>query len=336
MVEFVTVAAMDSMPPLGPPYADTTRVAGVELDTRWGLLSAGGRVDRFWGDAVRQGVFTAARAHLGASGRMGRRTEWGAWWISPAARIDGWTTGDAPAYSLRLDAGLSRGSLGATAGFGGSAAPPVIADLIFHEGVGVRPNPELRAERVPWELEGALTWQPAHWRVARPRIELGAYVGRIRDMVLWAPDFRFVWSPRNFDARRAGVALDAHVAAPRWGLVVEASYALSSVRYDRPEGPQVIYRPRNTQYLGVQRISRHWTGRLSVRRLGERFPNHGGVGALDPVTVTDASISVRPRVGRADLDLTISANDIFDVRAAFIAEYPSPGRSLTAAMTWEW
>ena len=87
-----------------------------------------------------------------------------------------------------------------TLGVGSGVTPPVLADLFFREGVGVRLNPDLRARA------GALGGGGGPAPRARRRLELGIrlFAGQVADMIIWAPDFRFIWSPRNFDVVRRG------------------------------------------------------------------------------------------------------------------------------------
>ena len=180
----------------GVEYADAVSVAG------WrGRVAVGveGRGDRFGGDGVQPGSsFTQVSLRTSGALQRGDRTIWS---LAPAVRLDGWTGSTAPRASLRLDAGVSRGGSSATLALGGGVTAPVLADLLFREGVGVRLNPELRPERVPWEIEAGFRQELAGGRGAAA---IRGFYGRIEDMIVWAPDFRFIWSPRNFDVRRGG------------------------------------------------------------------------------------------------------------------------------------
>ncbi len=76
--------------------------------------------------------------------------------MAPAARLDVWTGSTTPRVSARIDAGWQRGRTALTLAVGSAVTPPVLADLFFREGVGVRLNPDLRPERVRWEVEAGL------------------------------------------------------------------------------------------------------------------------------------------------------------------------------------
>ena len=68
---------------------------------------------------------------------------------------------------------------------------------------GVEPNPDLRAERVPSEV----AFDVAHSRAVGTAVAsatFAAWAGDVRGMIVWSPDYRFVWSPRNVDVRRRG------------------------------------------------------------------------------------------------------------------------------------
>lgn len=336
--EVLSSDVADPSPPLGLPFASRLRAGGAEgaLGFQgWGVdVELGGRVDVLGGSALAE-TETAARGHVSASRAVTTRA--GGWHLTftPVARFDVWNRPGSPAVSLRGDLAAEHDALLVRLGAGSSASHPVLADHLFHQGVGVRPNPDLLPERVPWEVDGGLDWQ---WRAGATGGVLGArgYHGRVHDLVLWAPDFRFVWSPNNWDVRRSGVELHARGegGAGRW--TADASFGLTRVRYDRPGGPQVIYRPTD---VGSVRVGWHpterWDAWLQLRRVGTRYPNHGGVNGLPPATTVDAGLAHRARLGAAVLSAAIEVRDVTDRRLEFIAGQPLPGRMVTFRLGFE-
>ncbi|MGH7498329.1 MAG: TonB-dependent receptor, partial [Gemmatimonadales bacterium] len=208
-VQWLETRAEDPSPPTGPAYNSYTHGIGGTLEAGYRRpirvggwageagVAAEGRADRFGGDGVRSGAsFTHAALRSDASLHRGGST---VWTLAPAARLDVWTGQGTPMASARVDVGWQRGRNGITAAVGSAVTPPVLADLLFREGVGVRLNPDLRPERVRWEAEAGVRRE-----IDRGTLSARVFYGRVGDMVVWAPDFRFIWSPRNFDVLRRG------------------------------------------------------------------------------------------------------------------------------------
>ena len=87
-------------------------------------------------------------------------------------------------------------------------------------------------------------------------------LGRVADMVIWSPDFRFIWSPGNFDVLRRGGEITLALNPTR-ALVLRGTATLAVVTYDHPDGAQVRYRPRVTQSTSVA-----WSTRRGVSMPG--------------------------------------------------------------------
>ena len=146
-----------------------------------------------------------------------------------------------------------------------SYSPPTLGDQFFRDAVGIEPNPDLRPERVPSEWEVGAGARGALGRGVDASLDVTLYRGDVRGMIVWAPDFRFVWSPRNFDVRRSGgdrvrssrrlgggwLWADPHVCArlrhgARAGARARAGRAgdLSSPAYVHPLGVLELRSPR--------------------------------------------------------------------------------------------
>ena len=339
-LQWIETRAADPAPTAGLPYDSYTHGLGGTLDLglrdrvavgEWsgeGGVAVEGRGDRFAGDGVRSGAsFTHAALRLDAAAHHGRSS---IVTVAPAVRVDLWTGHTRPAASARLDLGVLRGRTAFTAALGSAVTPPVLADLFFREGVGVRLNPDLRPERVRWELEAGV----------RRELGLGgrlgtlsvrAFAGRVGDMVVWAPDFRFVWSPRNVDVRRRGGEVSLALR-PVEGVRFDGTATLAAVTYDHPAGAQVQYRPRVTGTAGAGWSRGAWDADARWHLIGARFPNSAGTNARPAISLLD--LGVERRLGEA-LALRGEIRDLTDARAEFIAGYPTPGRTMSVTLTFQ-
>ncbi|HET6578654.1 MAG TPA: TonB-dependent receptor plug domain-containing protein [Gemmatimonadales bacterium] len=339
-LQWIETRAADPAPVAGPAYDSYTHGIGgtAELGLRAGIglgawsgeagAAVEARGDRFGGDGVRDGAsFTHAALRLDAALHRGRTS---VVTIAPAVRLDLWTGHARPVASARLDLGLQRGRTAFTASVGSAVTPPVLADLFFREGVGVQLNPDLRPERVRWEVEAGVRREfgPAGGLGA---LSLRGFAGRVGDMVVWAPDFRFVWSPRNFDVRRRGGEVSLTLN-PLHGLRLDGSATFAAVTYDHPGGAQVQYRPRVTYAAGAAWSRGAWGADVRWHRIGARFPNSAGTNVRPAISLTD--LGLERQLG-ASLLLRAEVRDLTDARAEFIAGYPTPGRTFTATLTFQ-
>jgi iron complex outermembrane receptor protein len=233
-------------------------------------------------------------------------------------------------YATRaLTAEATRGGLTLRLANRSGYSPPALGDQFFREGVGVAPNPDLRAERVPSEWEAGLS---ARARLGGAALSGGAtgYTGDVRGMIVWQPDFRFVWSPRNTDVRRKGVDLWGQAALPR-AVTVDAAWSVARVTYDRPgdgDTVQLAYRPRNSGHVRAAWAPGAWRIDVGGEYVGRRNPDPSPVNALPGFWTLDASAQRAWRAGRYAIDTALRVDRLRGERGALIAGYPEPGRRL--------
>ena len=208
-------------------------------------------------------------------------------------------------------------------------SPPTLGDQFFREGVGVEPNPDLRAERVPSEFVAGLSWAQAIGG-AEASLSVEAYRGDVKGMIVWLPDFRFVWSPRNVDIRRSGAEARAEMRFPGTGLSVVGSYSFTRTTYDRDDSSnvQVAYRPRHGMTLDGRWQSGAWSSGIAARFTGARFPVPSPVNELRGFWVTDVDIGHRRRVARWTVESHLRIERLFNATDALIFAYPDPGRTV--------
>jgi vitamin B12 transporter len=334
-LQWLEARATDPAPPTGTAYDAYTHGVGgtAELGYRvpvsvggWrgtAAVAGEGRGNRFGGDAIRADAsFSQAALKLDARFAPGAAS---AWSVAPAARLDVWAGSTTPRVSARIDAGWQRGRTALTLAVGSAVTPPVLADLFFREGVGVRLNPDLRPERVRWEVEAGLRRELG----GGSTVGLRGFIGQVADMIIWAPDFRFIWSPRNFDVVRRGGELSVGWRA-RANLRANGSATYSAVTYDTPGGAQVLYRPRVTYDASLVWSPGPWTADVRWHRIGRRFPNSAGTNPRPAFSLLD--LGLERRLG-AGLGLRGEVRDLTDRRAEFLAAYPTPGRSVILTLT---
>lgn len=231
-----------------------------------------------------------------------------------------------------------------------SYSPPTLGDQFFREAVGVEPNPELRAERVPSEIEvgfqvggvlgeadgaGRPLGAPADRHARRSRVHaslaLSLYRGDIRDMIVWAPDYRFIWSPRNVDVNRRGAEVRGELRALGDRLSLSGSYAYARVTYDRggdDDAVQVIYRPRHTAAATVAWQLQDWRLDAEAHYTGKRYPVAAPVNALPGFWTVAAGVSRNWRMGAWRLITSVRADRLFDRKDSLIFGFPEPGRTV--------
>jgi outer membrane receptor protein involved in Fe transport len=338
-LELLATRFEDPTPAVGPAYDSRTEGVGLTagLARTWAPKLAGYpapvtigaelRHDRFAGN----GNFPdAARRTLGSIRAEARVALSGGLRALPAVRLDWWTGRATPVASARLGAEAVRGRTTISLSLGSAVTPPVLADLFFREGNGVRVNPGLRPERVRWEAEGGLRHEARAGRLPIAG-SLRGFAGRVDDMILWgqSPGFRFAWSPANFNVvRRGGEA--SLVLGPRRGLTLSGDASLSLVTRAWNSGIQVLYRPRFTSLVSAGWTAGRWSADLRWNHVGQRFPNSAGINPLAPIDlVSFGAEAALPGPLRLRADLT----DLLDRRPSFIAGYPSPGRTASLTLT---
>lgn len=341
-------AHRDAAPPFGPAYDDTVRVraltgalgatarlsgatlaAGVELRrTRFDVstLAAGAP------DAQRQaGAWTALRLWRDLDGDVpaARRAE-----LTAALRADRNSLLDAAVLSPRLAASLGTPALTARLAWGRAFSPPALGDQFFQEGVQVRPNPGLRPERVRHEIEAGVAARDRRLGPALVDAELTAFVADVEGMILWFPDFRFVWSPVNHDVRRRGAELEARARLPWRAAELRLAGAAVRVAYAGPVlRGQVAYRPAASASAGAGATLGGVRTELDVRATGARRTAAGSaLNALPAFAVADLRLSRPFALDRWAGTLDVGVENLLDEQAALLADYPQPGRRWTAAL----
>jgi len=211
-----------------------------------------------------------------------------------------------------------------------SYSPPSFGDQFFKEGVVVEPNPDLRAERIPSDLSLGASVAGHVAAGVLGRLAVDGYIADVKDMIIWAPDFRFVWSPRNFDVKRRGLDIDGELELPGRRLALRAAYTLARVTYDRPGGDdtvQVVYRPRHSGGVAATWRPARWEIGVDARFIGTRYPVPAHLNALDPYWTVDLRLRRSFTAGAWEITPTLTVDRLLDNEDSLIFGYPEPGRT---------
>lgn len=334
----------DVHPPFGVAYDDTVRATGVNAlssatiggESFSALVGAEVRTTDVESTMLEAGAPSWQRVLSAFAGVRGTR----AVGISGTrasvdldARVDESSLAGS-AVSPRARVGLSRDKITASASIGAGFAPPSLADQFFHEGVLVRPNPSLRPERTRQDTELRLAAQDVDARLLRVDAEGAVYRANIDGMILWFPDFRFIWSPSNFAVRRSGWEVSGRAVASALPLEVRGMLNTSDVVYTGSVlTGQVVYRPRTTGEVSfgggpsVLRID------VNNRYVGERRTVVGSaINMLESYWRSDARLSSSKRWQSLAVTGAIGLDNLFDQSAAMLVDYPFPGRGWSVSL----
>ncbi len=336
----------DPAPPFSESYDDTVRVdaatasVSAQMLRQWAAFGAGGdvRQTRITASSlatsapvtVRQaGAWTNARGWREFSLGVPVRAE-----LFGALRVDRTTLLGRTQVMPRAGVGVGSGTFAARASWGRAFSPPGLADQFFQEGVRVRPNPDLRPERVNNEVELSLAVRDQPLGPVRLGADFSAYRADISDMILWFPDFQFVWSPENQNARRRGWDASARVRMPIASLELHGAFSRVGVAYAGPVlTGQLAYRPRTTASAGAAMTVARVRTTLDLRHVGVRRVAAGSaVNALPPFTTVDLRASRTVPFRGWTLDVGAGVDNLFDQRISILPDFPQPGRRLTTSL----
>jgi len=221
--------------------------------------------------------------------------------------------------------------------WGSAFSPASLADQFFQEGVQVRANPALRPERVRNEVEAGIELRALRAGGATIEGDVAAYRADVDGMILWFPDYNYVWSPSNFAVRRAGVDASARAA---WGSRAElrAGVSRGDVTYAAGGGlvGQVVYRPVLTANGALSVRAFGVRGEAAVRYAGRRRTRPGSAfNTLAPYEMVDLRLARELRVGGGGGwagEAQLGVDNLLDRGAAMLLDYPFPARSWTLSL----
>ncbi|MBA2565069.1 MAG: TonB-dependent receptor [Gemmatimonadetes bacterium] len=213
---------------------------------------------------------------------------------------------------------------------GRSVRYPTFGSLFFVPGVGVRSNPELAEERSR-DVEARLAWRS-------PGGFSGYMAGfdrRLNGAIVWLPDFRFVWSPRNLPAARVRGAEAALTWMGGANWEVSGSWTWAPARFDFPGNENPLpYRPAHLGRLEVVRSLGPVRASAQAGYTGERFPNLAGTNSLAALLLFDLAAAWTRAIRGGELVLDVRLENVTDGQHEIVAGYPGAGRTLRAGVTY--
>ena len=166
---------------------------------------------------------------------------------------------------------------------------------------------------------------------------LSGYLGDVRDMIVWSPDYRFVWSPRNVDVLRRGIdaRLEAATTTGMGRVEATASYSLTRVTYDRDGGRalQLRYRPRHSGALTMALKAGGSSVSLGARYMGSRLPVPADVNRLPGFWSFEMAATTEFRLSGWWVRPFLGMDRLLDTRDSMIFAFPEPGRTFRAGLS---
>ena len=336
---------IDRMPPFGAAFDDTVRATGITASTS-ATLATGAAITSM-GAEVRTLDITSTMLSESAPHWQRLLGAWGnTRYLTPiarsrfqfdgevSARIDQNSLDNANAFSPRVAARISRGTIATSVSLGSGYAPPTLSDQFFHEGVQAKANPSLKPERTRHDLEARVTVRDFSAGAITIGGEAAAYHSDVDGMILWFPDFRFIWSPNNYNVQRRGFELSGKTTWPVAHIELQGSVNRSDVTYAGGViGGQVAYRPRNSASISASFAPKFARIDVTHRYVGARRTVPGSsLNMLDPYWMTDAKVSSSLVQHAWIFTTSFAVENVFNRAAAMLVDYPFPSRALSLSL----
>jgi outer membrane receptor protein involved in Fe transport len=329
----------DSAPPFSAPYDDHNRADVFLIDA--GATHTAGKWELSGGALFQRMGISGTALSAGAPGttlyggtRVAARAPIlsGDWALdaNAALRLDGSSVTDAWYLSPQVGALLRHDWWSAELRWAQAYNPPTLGDLYFQEGVQVRPNPLLAPERVNSEFALFLEARQVGPASLNANVGFNLFAADISGMILWSPDFRYIWSPNNFDVNRRGGELNVHLAPQGSHVALAGGVALASVTYDGPVlSGQVIYRPLWSATASADATFLGFDAGLAYRYAGSRRTAMGtDLNSLPPVHLLDFRVSRTIPVGGMAIRARFAIDNLIGTRTGMLVDFPLPGRLL--------
>ncbi|MDR1395405.1 MAG: TonB-dependent receptor, partial [Deltaproteobacteria bacterium] len=171
------------------------------------------------------------------------------------------------------------------------------------------------------------------------------FQSRHKDYIVSIQTAPFIYNYMNWENKieRSGIEIEASLDAAgllgqNFELRPYLSYNLMTKYHDLASGYKIPFVPSFTAGYGLRFIHPEYnlSAQLNFSYMGPEYENTNETGRKSGYTV--ASLTVRKRVldfgGRGHLDIRAEVQNLFDRYYASIRDYPAPGRSFLAAVSY--
>lgn len=225
-------------------------------------------------------------------------------------------------------------NLNLKANIGRSFRVPSFNSLFFVSSVQVRSNPDLQPER-SFDLDIGFNYRLTNSKYGKPELDITYFRRHVDGTILWLPDFRFIWRPRNISkVVSQGVEATLSWRSADDKVLGNVNYTFTDARFDLPGNRNPVpYRPEHqfNLELGVE------LGRIAVnahqRWVSERFPNVAGTNAIPGYRLTDVNISTLIEIGKFKLTPKLVVTNLFSEDYQVVSNFPMPGREFHISLS---
>ena len=202
---------------------------------------------------------------------------------------------------------------------------PTFADLYLASSYQVRPNPDLRPERVDVDAEIGLEWSPG-----RVRARGSGFFRRTTDPIVWLPSSTAVWSARNAGRLTAlGVEAGLQLSpVTGWEIDVTGAWTRSQVRFEA-DRTALPYQPEWSGGVAIEKTSGPRRALLRLRYTGSRVTSLAATHELPAYALVDVAGRQTIRIGSTDLEIELGIRNLLDARYELVELFPEPGRQLS-------
>jgi iron complex outermembrane receptor protein len=202
-------------------------------------------------------------------------------------------------------------------------------------------NPDLKNEysytgEISFEYNGNLSD-----RISCSTMATG-YMGRIYNLIQWVPSSYGYWSPQNVsESGTHGFEsiLSLNYSNNKTHLRLKGLYSHTRAYYISPNEQfshnQIIYVPENQFNIGLKAGYGNFYSGINSIYTGRRYTSVDNEKSLPPYTLTGLTAGFKINTGPSYFDISVKADNIFNVDYEIIAYYPMPGRSFMFSLTYQ-
>jgi len=219
----------------------------------------------------------------------------------------------------------SNQSLALRANWGRSYRAPSFNDLYWPADFFSKGNPDLEPE-TGYSYDAGFVLRKSD--AINTQFESTYFNNRIENLIQWAADTYYIWSPQNIGrARIQGIENRVSLALPNNRISFSAAYTLMEATDETgPISQQLIYRPENKIDLsfGIK-----WFGvflGIEYQWVDSRYGDTVNTIQLDSYSLLHSKLTKEISFDHYTIELALQARNLLDESIVIVDGYPSPGR----------